>query len=62
MICISENSPGDINLSCEVSGRPLTKSNEFGMFCDAEVCTCEIESNKVGAALKELIKDFIPNA
>lgn len=62
MIRISEKVPGNIGLTCEDSGRPLTRANEYGMFCDAAVCNCEIESMKVGDNFKDLIKDFLPNA
>lgn len=43
-IKVEETTPGNLNLTCEVSNRPLVRSTEFGMFCDAEVCQCEQQS------------------
>ena len=43
-IKVEETSAGNINITCEISGRPLIRTNEFGMFCDAAVCQCEQES------------------
>jgi hypothetical protein len=57
MIKVTENKPGHINLSCETSGRPLTRTNEFGMFCDAEICQCEVESKKMSGMLSAFIQD-----
>lgn len=62
MIRVTENSPGNINITCEHSQKPLTRVNEFGMFCDAGVCQCEVESKKIGNDFEELIKGFVPHA
>lgn len=43
-IKVDETSAGNFNITCEVSGRPLVRANEFGMFCDAKICQCENES------------------
>ncbi len=43
-IKVEETSTGNFNITCEVSGRPLVRTNEFGMFCDAAVCQCEQQS------------------
>jgi len=43
-IKVEETSAGNFNITCEVSGRPLVRTNEFGMFCDAANCQCEQES------------------
>lgn len=50
-IDISEDRPGHITLTCRESGRPLSRSNDYGMFCDAEVCTCEVKSMEMSARL-----------
>lgn len=63
MIRVDEPSPGNVWVSCEVSKRPFTRTNEFGMFCDAEVCQCEIESRKVSQdVIFDMIRSFNPNA
>jgi hypothetical protein len=43
-IKVEETSAGNINITCDVSGRPLVRTNQFGMFCDAANCQCEKES------------------
>lgn len=48
---IGETAPGRITLTCRESGRPLMRSNDYGMFCDAEVCTCEVKSMEMSARL-----------
>lgn len=48
---IGETKPGHITLACRESGRPLTRSNDYGMFCDSEVCTCEVKSMEMSARL-----------
>lgn len=50
-INIVETKPGHISLSCQDSGRPLTRSNDYGMFCDAEVCACEVRSMEMSQRL-----------
>lgn len=50
-IDIGEDRPGHITLTCRESGRPLSLSNDYGMFCDAEVCTCEVKSMEMSARL-----------
>lgn len=64
-IKISENRPGELGIICELSGRPITRSNEFGMFCDATVCQCEQQSHGCGQQMqqmrdiiKQISKDF----
>ena len=38
---------GDMSVKCEKSGCPITRTNAYGMFCDAKVCQCEQESMQV---------------
>jgi len=33
----------DIECECEISGKPITVSNEYGMFCED---LCELDENK----------------
>jgi hypothetical protein len=58
MIKVKETAPGCIDISCEVSGRPLTRTTQDGMFCDAKECQCEIESKMVAQDLRAMIKMF----
>ena len=46
-IKVTETKPGHITLTCKESGRPLVRSNHLGMFCDAEICTCEVKSREM---------------
>ena len=46
-INVEEKAPGHITITCENSGLPLTRSNQYGMFCDAEICTCEVKSKEL---------------
>jgi hypothetical protein len=41
---VFETSPGRVNLACDISGRPLTRTNQYGMFCDDSNCECERKS------------------
>lgn len=59
MINVKETTPGNFDITCEVSGRPLNRVNEYGMYCDAEVCQCDIENKRVGNDLMGLIDSFI---
>ena len=50
---VVETSPGHLEITCEISQRPFVRSNENGMFCDAEVCVCEQQSQQVSGELWE---------
>jgi hypothetical protein len=62
MIKVTESKPGHIDIGCEISRRPLTRANEYGMFCDATVCKCEQESkiniNNIMDFIKDIDKKF----
>lgn len=45
-----EVSPGLVTITCERSGLPITRTTEQGMFCDAEQCVCEQESQAFEAS------------
>jgi hypothetical protein len=49
-----DNGDGNIGIRCEVSGLPLTRANDLGMFCDAQPCACEEGSKAVFPVLKEI--------
>lgn len=53
---VIELSPGRLELVCETSGLPHTRTNNLGMFCDAPDCECERKSQEVFGKLRELIK------
>lgn len=57
-IKVTESKPGELGITCELSGRPITRSNEFGMFCDSDVCQCEQESMKVASSFRDMIKQI----
>lgn len=50
-----ETSPGHINLVCDVSGRPHSRTNEYGMFCDSPDCECEKRSMEMMPHLSNFI-------
>lgn len=54
---INDNDEIEYNLICEISGKPISQSNEYGMFCDD---LCEYEENVVaGEKINNLINHFI---
>ena len=53
-----ETSPGHVEIMCDISGRPHTRTNEYGMFCDAPECECE----KLSIAAKPGFDNFIKAA
>ena len=60
---VTETAPGHVNITCERSGRPFTRTTEHGMFCDATECACEkeskaIESSSEFAQLEKLVDLF----
>lgn len=49
---------GNVEVTCLISGKPITESNEHGMFCED---MCELEACKAGKDLLErLITAFCP--
>jgi len=52
---VTETVPGHINITCETSGRPYTRSNKLGMFCDAAICECEQKSQNLGNVYDRLM-------
>lgn len=52
---VSETSPGRINLACEISGRPHSRTNQYGMFCDDPNCECERKSTSIFGDLNNFI-------
>lgn len=56
---IAEPKLGHINISCDQCGKPITKSNKYGMFCE-DLCDLE-ESKKAFGQLKKLAKSIFPD-
>lgn len=55
---VHETEPGCINITCDRSGRPFTRSTALGMFCD-QPCECE-RLAKAAPSQKEVL-DFLMN-
>lgn len=53
-----EISPGVIEVTCDDYDEQITRANEFGMFCDAEICHCEIASKAVAPQINNMIKQM----
>jgi len=54
-----ETKPGELDAVCDDCGKPLTVSNEFGLFCEDQ-CGLE-ESRHAKNKLKEIIDLFSEN-
>lgn len=52
---VIEISPGQFELGCEISGRPHSRTNQFGMFCDDPNCECEKKSMAVMGNLNNFV-------
>lgn len=50
-----EVTPGQIDLVCDVSNRPHTRTNQYGMFCDAPDCECEKRSMEAFGPMQNFI-------
>ena len=44
----------NVNISCKICGKPIIKSNDYGMYCEDE---CGIEDDK--AAFEKIKKMFL---
>jgi hypothetical protein len=55
---IREQSPGHLEIRCAKSQRPYTRTNELGMFCDAQPCQCEIESQSANEIMSKFLSQF----
>lgn len=51
IIITKETSPGDIQITCKLSGKPISVTNKAGMFCED---LCQIKESE--EALDDLIK------
>ena len=46
----------NLDITCGISGKPITKSNKYGMFCED---MCELEENKkIYGTLHEMMTGF----
>ena len=55
MIRVDEPTPGNINITCEISGMPLDQVNKDGMYCSAPDCECKV----VNAAARFEVEKFL---
>lgn len=55
MPAILDQSTGNVEVTCDDCGKPITHSNEFGMFCDDN---CGLAESKVA---KKDVMDFLDN-
>ena len=46
----------DLSLTCSISGKPITISNQYGMFCE-DMCELK-ECKKARKEVREMIKAF----
>lgn len=58
MIKVTETKPGHIALTCKTSGKPLTRTSQFGMFCSDPDCKCERDSMTHFGDLALLVRMF----
>lgn len=56
MAKVTETSPGNYEIDCDMCGKPITEANKYGMFCE-DLCGLE-ESEKAYKAVKDFIKDL----
>ena len=56
---VTETKPGQVNIACNISGRPFDRVNADGMYCDAKDCVCKRESAKVTKQMKEMLGSFL---
>lgn len=57
---IKETGPGHIEISCNLSGLPYTRTSNMGMFCDATNCVCEKRSREMASFFKDIVDQIIP--
>ena len=57
---VNEPIPGHLEITCNISNRPYTRSSKMGMFCDAAECTCEKRSHEMESFFKDFMSDMIP--
>jgi len=51
----------DLEITCEISGLPIDRTNDNGMFCSAKDCKCEIESQKAMMKMQDFMADLMEN-
>ena len=56
----TKNSDGseNINLSCKVCGKPITKTNKFGMYCE-DMCGLD-EDKKAYEKIEKIMNGIFP--
>ena len=54
MPAIFDESTGNVDVTCDECGKPITHSNEFGMFCEDN---CKLEESK---AAKKQFENMLP--
>jgi len=58
-IKVTEPKPGHLWLNCDQCGKPVSKTNEYGMFCE-DMCGLE-ESKKGFDELRKVMEGMFPN-
>lgn len=48
---ITEVAPGHIVITCDHSKLPIERTNQYGMFCNADDCLCEKQSKEIAKAM-----------
>jgi len=56
MVKITEKRPVHLNVTCELSGLPIVRSNKYGMFCANKKCECEKKAMDGFDGLSEFVK------
>jgi len=56
MIRVDEPTPGNINITCEISGMPLDQVNKDGMYCSAPECECKAKNEAARGEIESFIK------
>ena len=52
------NDKGNVKVTCDQCGKPITHSNEWGMFCDNNCGLVESKTAKIN--IMNIIKSFKP--
>ena len=45
----------DVAITCTLSDKPLSRANQYGMFCAEPNCPCEVEAKKAAETFSEIL-------
>ena len=54
-VIITEDNIGEYTIICKFSGKPLTRVNDYGMFCDVNPCRCEEKSKQISKFFEDIL-------